>query len=445
MYGEFQVNRILDQVLASSHAGQTEVVFWGTDQQLTRFANNTIHQNVAEEGAEVTVRVVLGQKVGVATGNRLDGEGLREIVERATTIAHLQPENPDFPGLPGPMAWERAEGLHRATQAATPDQRAQGVAVIVERAKSRGFVAFGAFSTETTELAVANSLGTRTYHPFTTADVNTVVMSGAGSGYADAVTGDVSRIDPQQVARQAVDLCARNIQQADLEPGEYEVLLEPPAVAELLQFMAYDGFNGLAVQEQRSFMSGKQGQPVAGRNVSIWDDGHDRRGLPLPFDFEGVPKRRVVFLDRGVAKEPVYDSYTAAKAQSLSTGHALPPPNTYGPIPLNVVMANGDAASRQAMLSTIKRGVWVTRFWYVNELHPLSLTLTGMTRDGTFLVENGQVVAALKNLRFTQSVVEALNHVRALSCDVVLQRNWIGSTLVPALLIDRFAFTGVSE
>jgi len=198
------------------------------------------------------------------------------------------------------------------------------------------------------------------------------------------------------------------------------------------------------VHEGRSAFSGKLGQTLAGPNVSVWDDAHDRRGLPLPFDFEGVARRRVVLFDRGVAREAVYDTATAAKAGALSTGHALPAPNTYGPVPLNLVMANGEAPTREAMLSGVTRGVWVTRFWYTNLLHPSSLTITGMTRDGTFLIENGQVTGALRNLRFTQSLVAALQDVRALSRDVSLQRAWIGSALVPALHLGRFSFTGAT-
>ncbi|HEV2126546.1 MAG TPA: TldD/PmbA family protein [Chloroflexota bacterium] len=445
MIGEPVVREIAETVLKTSTADQTEVLFWGTAQQLTRFANNTIHQNVAEEGAEVSVRVVFGKKIGVASGNRLDQAGLRDVVERATAVAKLQPDNPDFVSLPGPMAWERIDACHRATVDSTPDERATGVREVVERARARSLNAFGAFSTETTELAVANSLGVWVYQPRTVADLNAVVMSEAGSGYASAVYGDISRIDAASVGERAVDLCTRNRDQVEVEPGEYEVLLEPPAVAEMLDFLSFDGFNGLAVEEQRSPLCGKFGQQLVGTNVSIWDDGHDRRGLPLPFDFEGTPKRRVVFFDRGVVREAVYDSYTANKIGKISTGHALPAPNTYGPVPLNLVMANGDAASREEMLRGIKRGIWVTRFWYVNVLHPISMTLTGMTRDGTFLVENGQVVGAVKNLRFTQGVIEALNHVVTLSQDVSLQRSWMGSTLVPALHIGRFSFTGVTD
>ncbi len=445
MYGEERIRQLAETILAASEADQTEVVFTGTSASLTRFANNTIHQHVAETGGEVTVRAVLGKRTGVASGNRLDAEGVREIAARAVAIARLQPEDPRFVSLPAPMAWERAHSYSEATAQATPVRRAEGVATIVKRAQERGFQAFGHFSTETTELAVFSSLGTATYHTGTVAEINTVVMSDSGSGYASAVAADVDVLDAEAVATRAVDLCARNARQAMLPPGEYEVLLEPAAVAELLDFMAGDGFNGLAFEEQRSFMSGRLGQRLLSPNVSIWDDGHDRRGLPLPFDFEGVPKRRTVFIDRGVAKEVAHDSATAARAGTISTGHALPPPNTFGPVPANLFMANGDARSREEMVRGIERGVWVTRFWYVNLLHPLSLTLTGMTRDGTFLIEHGEVKGAVHNLRFTQSVVEAFGDVRALSADLALQRSWLGATLVPAVHLGRFTFTGATK
>ena len=448
MYGEETVRRLAEAVIASSEADQTEVLFVGTEQQLTRFANNTIHQNVAEQGAEVSVRVAIGQRTGVASANQLDEATLREATARALAVARLQPDNPDFPGLPAPTPWERIAALDAATADATPERRADGVATVVERAKERGFQAFGAFTTETTELAVANSRGVWTYHPRTLAELSAVVMAPehgtSASGYASQVTGRVAELDPSAVAGTAVDLCARNHDPAELDPGEYEVLLEPAAVAELLTFLGYEGFNGLAVHEGRSFLSGRLGQKLVGPNVSMWDDGHDRRGLPSPFDFEGVARRRVVLFDRGVAREAVYDTATAAKAGTLSTGHALPAPNTYGPFPLNMIMANGDAPTREDLLGGIKRGVWVTRFWYTNLLHSPTLTITGMTRDGTFLIEDGQVVGALKNLRFTQSIVDALGDVRGLSRSVSLQRSWIGSALVPALRLGRFRFTGVS-
>jgi predicted Zn-dependent protease len=390
------------------------------------------------------VRVAVGQKVGVASANQLEEAGLRDATARAVAVARLQPDNPDFAGLPGPTPWERLPAFDARTAEASPDDRAAGVAAVVERARSRGFLAFGAFTTETTELAVASSRGVWTYFPRTSAEMSAVVMDGDASGFANQLAGEVGRLAPVAVGQQAVDLCARSREPASLPPGDYEVLLEPAAVAELVQFLGFFGFNGLAVLEGRSFLSGKIGETLAGPNVSLWDDGYDRRGLPLPFDFEGVAKRRAVLFDRGVAREPVYDTATAARAGTLSTGHALPAPNTFGPVPVNLVMANGEGQSRESMLAGITRGVWVTRFWYTNLLHPPSLTITGTTRDGTFLVEHGEVTGPLKNLRFTQSIVEALRDVRALSRDVALQRSFVGSALVPALHLGRFSFTGES-
>jgi predicted Zn-dependent protease len=444
MYGEEATRRLADVVLSASEGDQTEVLFWGTDQQLTRFANNTIHQNVAEQGAEVSVRVAVGQKVGVASANQLDDSGLKDAAARAVAVARLQPDNPDFAGLPGPTPWERLPAFDAPTAETSPDARAGGVAAVVEQARTRGFLAFGAFTTETTELAVANSRGVWTYFPRTSAELNAVVMAGDASGYASQLAGEVGRLQPEAVGRAAVDLCVRSREPAGLPPGDYEVLLEPAAVAELVEFLGFFGFNGLAVLEGRSFLSGKIGETLAGPNVSLWDDGYDRRGLPLPFDFEGVARRRAVLFDRGIAREPVYDTATGAKAGALSTGHALPAPNTFGPVPLNLIMGNGEGQTREAMLAGIKRGVWVTRFWYTNLVHPPSLTITGTTRDGTFLVEDGEVTGPLKNLRFTQSIVEALRDVRALSRDVALQRSFIGSALVPALHLGRFSFTGES-
>ena len=320
MYGEETIRRLTSVALEASGGDQTEVLFWGTDQQLTRFANNTIHQNVAEQGAEVSVRVVLGQKVGVASANQLDEASMRDATARAEAVARLQPENPDFAGLPAPTPWERVPSFDAGTAGATPEQRAEGVAAVVEQAREQDALAFGAFRTETMELAVASSRGVWTYFPRTAAELNTVVMAGDASGFSSQLGGRSGAHRPPAVGRAAVDLCARNRDPQDLPPGEYEVLLEPAAVAEMLGFLGFDGFNGLAYLEGRSFLSGKLGETLAGPNVSLWDDGHDRRGLALPFDFEGVAKRRVVLFDRGVASEVVHDTASAAKAGDAQHG-----------------------------------------------------------------------------------------------------------------------------
>ena len=215
-------------------------------------------------------------------------------------------------------------------------------------------------------------------------------------------------------------------------------------MAELLSYLSYLGLGALSVQEGRSFMANKFGQRITGENISIWDEGLDRTGLPTPFDFEGVPKQRVDLITDGVAKAVVYDSYCAGKEGTESTGHALPAPNHYGPLPGNLFMKAGQHSLEQ-MPAKVERGVWITRFHYVNPVHPLKTILTGMTRDGTFLIEDGEIKEGVKNLRFTQNILEALSAVDMIGAETKLRPGFFGGNRVPALLIRRFSFTSATE
>jgi PmbA protein len=263
------------------------------------------------------------------------------------------------------------------------------------------------------------------------------------SGYAQATSTDVSSIDAAAVGGEAVEKAAMAAGAGDLEPGEYDVLLEEYAVATILEYLSFDGFSALALEEGRSFM--ELGQQVMGTNVSIWDDGDDPSGLPSAIDYEGVAKRRVDLVTDGVARAVVHDSATARRAGTTSTGHGLPAPNTFGPISWNLFMAPG-TDSKARMLSSIDRGLWVTRFHYVNIVHPRKAVLTGMTKDGTFLIEGGQIVRPVQNLRFTQAIPEAFSRVEAISSETrIVAAEYSGiNARVPALHIGRFAFTGVT-
>ena len=441
MLGERRLREVADKVLGMSEADQTEVALWGERNALTRFANNYIHQNVAEINATANVRVVLGKKVGVASTNDLSDEGLRGAVERATTIARFQLENPDFKSLPTPeeagQPGQTGKGFVEATAAATPEMRADGAGVICRMARDNGLVAAGAFSTNAQELAVANSLGVFAYDNFTTANLLTVIMSDNSSGYAERTSKDVGEIHAEEVAREAVDKALRSRDPIDLEPGEYTVVLEEYAIGTMLQYLSFMGFSAQAVQEGRSFL--KTGQQITGDNINVYDDGSDPRGMPIEVDFEGVAKRRVDLITGGVAGEPVYDSYTAGREEGkTSTGHALPAPNVWGPLPLNLYMQPG-GTPKERLAEGIERGIWVTRFHYVNIVHPLMTILTGMTRDGTFLIENGEVTRPIKNLRFNQSVLEAWQNA-TLSDTLRQQKGYVGGAMVPAARIERFKF-----
>jgi len=444
MLGPERMRQIIQRLLAHSTADQTEVVLLSEDTNLTRFANSRIHQNVSERNVQVRVRAVSGKRVGVASINDLSNAALQHVTENALEIALLQPENPDFQSLPAPKPLPEVDAFVQATADCTPQQRAQAVATICKLATGNGLIASGAFTTSSSEAAIGNSLGVFAYAPTTLSDLTTVIMSDDSSGYANVASLDVRKLNAEQVGREAVDKALRSRKPQPIEPGEYTVILEEYAVATMLMYLAYLGFGALAVQEGRSFMVNKFGQRITGENVSIWDDGLDASGLPIPFDFEGMPKERVDLITDGVAKAVVYDSYTANKERKESTGHALPAPNTYGPLPGNLFLKVGKD-SKQQMLASIDRGLWVTRFHYVNPVHPLKTILTGMTRDGTFWIENGEIKGPTKNLRFTQNILEALSAVQMISEETRLSRSFYGGIRVPALRIDRFAFTGVTE
>jgi predicted Zn-dependent protease len=446
MLGPDKVKEITNQILTMSKADQTEVIFTGTDSALTRFANSYIHQNVAESNTEVRVRVVYGKRIGVASGNDLTPEALKRTVDTARAIAMRQRESPDFKSLPAPQPIQNAEVFIERTAKFSPEQRAQIVGVLCKKAKAQNIVAAGAFSTNAFELAVANSLGVFAYHPYTVAEINTVMTADTGTGYAMFTNQDAGKVNAEAIADEAIGKAMRARYPETVEPGEYTVLLEEYAVNDLLDFLADLSFSALAVQEERSFMKGKIGEKVMSENVSLWDDGSSPDTIALPFDFEGVPRQRVSFVENGIARGVVYDSATAEREGKTSTGHSLPAPNSYGPHAMHVFMAPGDTPKNE-MIKSVQRGIWVTRFWYTRVVHPMKVLITGMTRDGTFLIENGAITRPIKNLRFTTSYLDALNNVRAISRETKLAYDdWSGAARrMPAILVDGFRFTGVTQ
>ena len=444
MLTEAELRRLIDAGLAHSKADQTEILVFDGDESLTRFANNEIHQNVSQRDATLLTRVVFGKRIGVASLNNTSEEGVKQVIERASALAEHQVEDPDFQTLPGPQPGQKAGGYVEATAASTPEERAEAVGILVARAMEAGLVAAGAFSTEAGQMAIGNSLGVFSHHTTTEARLSAVLMSDTSSGYADQVTSDVREVDSDAVARIAVEKALRGKEPQSIEPGEYEVVLDEPAVCDIVDFLAYLGFGALAVQEGRSFMAGHIGEKVLGDNITVWDDGLAADTIPFPFDFEGVPKQRVDLVTNGIAKGLVYDTNTALKDGVASTGHGLPAGSTFGPVPRNLFLAPG-TASKEELIRSVKRGIFITRFWYTRTVHPLSITVTGMTRDGTFLIENGEIVAPVRNLRFTQSYVDALNHVDLLGKDAKLQKDMFAYNRVPALKIAKWNFTGITE
>jgi PmbA protein len=440
---EKSVQTLLQKVLHYSQAEQTEVIYMGTESALTRFANNFIHQNMAESNHELRVRAVVGKRIGVASTNRLDDASLRRVTEQALEIARIQPENPEFHSLPMPQPTVPANGYSEDTAHYSAEARARNVGVIVRLAKERGLESAGAFSTETFQTSVANSLGVSVYEMRTESECHAVVMADArGSGYTQRMATDASTINFEAMAHEAVNKALRSRDPIDFPFGEYPVVLDSYAVADMLQNLVFMGLSATAVQEERSFMNGHFGKQLADIRVTIYDDAHDAAGLPQAFDYEGMPKQRVVMIDHGIANAVVYDSFTAAREGKPDTGHALPAPNPWGPLPLHTMMEPGDA-SMEELLKGVERGIYVTRFHYTNPVHPVKTLLTGMTRDGTFLIEHGELTRPLKNLRFTQSILDALGDVQAIGRERVQCRDYI-PVVAPALRIGSFNFTGVT-
>ena len=442
MLGQAAAKALLERVLSYSTADQTEVLLLARYDSLTRYANSVIHQNVAETDTTIRVRAVVGQKIGVASTNELDEASLKRVADTALAIAAVQNDNPDFHSLPGPASYAAVDAYVESTARFTPEQRAKAVGIACHKASQNGLMAAGTFSTGSQEIAIANSLGVMAYHPATSAEMIALMMSDSGSGYADFCSLDATAIDVEAIADEAVEKALRSRNPISLEPGDYEVVLQEYAAEDILASLGSQGFSALAVQEGRSFM--RLGEKVVGDNISIWDDGLSPDSLPLPFDFEGVPKRRVDLIEKGVATAVVYDSYTAGKDGKVSTGHGLPAPNPMGPLPINLFMQTG-TATKDEMVKGIKRGLWVTRFHYTRPVHPLKVIITGMTRDGTFLIENGELARPVKNLRYTQSYLEALSNVVAIGREAKLQQGYWGAGRVPALRISKFTFTGATE
>lgn len=447
MLGYEKLKQLAESSLALSKADQTEILLHTVDSSLSRFANNTIHQNVFEANATARVRVILGKRAGVAETNDISAEGIGRAIATARAIAQAQPDSPNN-ALPTPSTASRVDAFVQRTADCSPETRAQVISKLCKQAASQKLIAAGAFRTDAYEIAVANSLGAFQFHQGTYADLHTVVMNDAGtaSGFASAASPDARALDGEYLTRTAIDKAARSQNPIALAPGEYTVILEPACVAMMLQYLAWHTFNALAVQEERSFVRGKRGELVFSPLVNLYDDGLSPDGYPSPFDHEGVPRQKVTFIENGIARDVVYDTFTARRDNVASTGHSLPAPNVQGPLPRNLFLAGGDK-SFEELIASVQRGILITRFWYTRVVAPRTVMMTGLSRDGTFLIENGQVSLPVKNLRFTTSYIDALKNTRAVGRDTKLFRDdmYDMNFRVPALVVDGFNFTGVTQ
>jgi len=447
--GETALRAICDRALAAVDGDQAEAVVIARNAALTRFANAAIHQNVVSREAQLRVRVVRGKRVAMVTTDRLDDEGIRRAASEASELAKLTPENPTFGGLPGDRGLRPAPSAFvERTANATPLDRARAVKQLCDAARAASLSAAGYVSTNVQELAISNSLGVWAYAPATTSDVELAALGDAGSAFAQRLSLDFGTLDVSGCAREAVEKATAAQKPRDLAPGTHEVILEPYAVRDMVSFLGSQ-LTGLAVEEGRSFVIGKLGQKVTG-DVTLVDDPFDPKGLPRAFDLEGQPSERLVLIERGIAKAVVYDSQTAHRTGQKNTGHALPP-NPFQPsAPMHLRLEPG-GKTREELIKESKRAVLVTRFWYTRWVHQLRTIVTGMTRDGTFAIEDGQIAYPVKNFRFTQSYHDALGGTLGVGSELALLVPGeqfglqVSSYRVPALRLAAFTFTGATQ
>jgi predicted Zn-dependent protease len=412
-----------------------------------------VHQPTLIENALVTLRVVHDDRVGIATTNKLDADGLSELVRRAAAAAESAPPDETFPGLAPPADLPTVEGFDDETAALGPDDQARLAAAAID---AGGDVpVYGFFTSAVSELAVMSSTGLSAHQRMTDATTLVVAADENGSGYAEQTAWRAAGIDPSAVAEEAAGKALRTRSAGEIDSGVYGVVLEPYAFADVLDYFSHDSFGALGLLDKRSYFTDRLGEKVFDEKISIADDALDPRGLPKAFDFEGTPKRRVQLVEQGVACGVVWDRATAAQAGdgAESTGHAAPAElRDWGPLPSALSVLPGSAESVAELAELVGDGLYVTRLHYLGVVHPRDGIITGMTRDGTFRIRDGKIAEPLVNLRFTIAVPDFLRDVYGLTNKAALvnSQNFYGErypygVMAPAIASQRFTVTGVGS
>jgi len=466
MFTKEQAGDIFDRIKRLSTADEVEVLFSGGRFALTRFANNVIHQNVAEQNHTVSVRTVFGGRTARAFTNKFDDESLRQVVRSSESLAKVQHADPDLLSMPDARSaggtGESAAPIRTApsrhfqqTAAITPELRAEGVKKIVGVAQKHKLTTAGVFSSAESVEGIFNSRGLNNWHTQTSAEVSITMLAPDSSGWQKANSPDVANVDPLKLAEIAAKKALDSAHPREIPAGKYTVILEPAAVLDIVGFMFWD-YSGMAILDQRSFLSGRIGNRLFGDNITIWDDAAHPLQAGSPFDGEGMRRQRVGLVEDGVVKRVVYARATAERMKRSehrdkvgpieATGHGFALPNEMGEMPLNIVFAPvRDPQTVEQMVASTERGVLVTRLWYIREVEPFEKMLTGMTRDGTFLIENGKVSGGVRNFRFNESLIHMLSNVEAMSVPARSCGEESFDMVVPAMKVKEFNFTEVTK
>jgi predicted Zn-dependent protease len=463
---------IFDRIRKISSADEVEVLFSGGKFALTRFANNTIHQNVAEENYAVSVRTAFGGRTARASTNKFDEESLRRVVTASEELAKVQHPDPDLLAMPdaaeaagggdqnltgeAPVSTRALPSRHFAeTAAITPELRADGVKRIVGVAQRHDLTTAGVFSSGESIDGIFNSRGLANWHTQTSSEISITMLGADSSGWQKANSPNVANLDPLALAETAARKAVDSARPRQIPAGKYTVILESSAVLDIVGFMFWD-YAGMAILDQRSFLNGRVGTQLFGENITIWDDVSHPLQTGSPFDGEGVRRQRVALVENGMVKRLVYARATAARMKSseykdsagpiAATGHGFPLPNEMGELPQNIVFAAPqNTQTVEQMIASTERGVLVTRLWYIREVEPFEKMLTGMTRDGTSYVENGHIQHGVRNFRFNESLIHMLANVEAMSIPVRASGEESFDMVVPAMKVRDFNFTEVTK
>lgn len=434
-------DRLIEQV---GSRAQAQVTVDGTEHALTRFANSFVHQNVGEHGLNVALKLAVNDRVAFATTTRSDERGLESLVEETIHAARLLPTDQDWPGLAPPAEPVARPHFHQETAQAEPDTRATQVAGFIEAGD--GLMGAGYFDTQGGPVAFANSEGQRLMASSSRATLDGIHQTERSAGSAHATSMTATDIDGAGLGSIAAQKARGSVETVHLEPGAYEVILSPECVGTMMFFLAAYGWNGKAHLEGQSFA--KLGEQQFDPAITVEDDYADALAVGLPFDADGTAKSKVTIVNAGVSTSLAHDRRTAKRAGTLSTGHAVPGGDAFGAFPTNMHLRGG-LDPVPDMIASVKRGLLITTFNYCRIHDPRTQVVTGLTRNGTFLIEDGELGGAVSNLRFTQSFLEALapGRVIGLGNDARMADSEAGPgmTSSPSLHLLSWNFTGGAQ
>jgi predicted Zn-dependent protease len=380
-----------------------------------------------------------GGRQGVGNVCSLDEEALKSAVRKASELCDLSEVNPVKFSLPSKAEYKPMDPMDEETANFSPDQRAEAVRKMVEHANPMKLTLAGAFSNGWSEVAIANSNGVEAYAKSAEANLRCISMSENSSGFASVDAGHIREIDPMKIVSESCDRAAIGRNPKDLAPGKHDVILTHYASHELLSNLVYSGVSAQSAEAGNSWIASSLGKKVVDENITIIDDPFHRLYNTQSFDSQGHPKMVLPIIEKGVPMNLVFDSYYAAKMGKKNTGYSSTANNSWGPYPGNLIVSGGDS-SLEKMIAGTEKGVLITRFWYIGFMNPLNVLLTGLTRDGLFMVENGKIAYGLRNMRFTDSMLDVFGNVIEIGKESLLHEGMV----TPAMKV-KLNFTSATS